>query len=94
MTGDKETRKPGQHRPESERMLNVLVSQELVDAAATCKVLWAKVKGHPYWPVSPPVRHPRTGIRPPSPPASIHPAFYPQASCDISGPDHVQQGGR
>jgi len=47
---NKGTRKPGQLKLESDKLLSVLGSQELVDAADTCKVLWAKVKGHPYWP--------------------------------------------
>jgi hypothetical protein len=40
-------------KPDSDKMIHILSSQELLDAADTCKVLWAKVKGHPYWPVSP-----------------------------------------
>mmetsp|Transcript_36976 Transcript_36976/g.93364 ORF Transcript_36976/g.93364 Transcript_36976/m.93364 type:complete len:1482 (-) Transcript_36976:452-4897(-) len=44
------TRKPGALKPESQKLLNTLGTQDLVDAADTCKVVWAKVKGHPYWP--------------------------------------------
>uniref|UniRef100_A0A061SJB3 Set domain protein 110 n=2 Tax=Tetraselmis sp. GSL018 TaxID=582737 RepID=A0A061SJB3_9CHLO len=42
--------KEGDNKQEPEQLLTVLGSQELVNAADTCKVLWAKVKGHPFWP--------------------------------------------
>eukprot|EP00193_Tetraselmis_chui_P000790 CAMPEP_0177759228 /NCGR_PEP_ID=MMETSP0491_2-20121128/4620_1 /TAXON_ID=63592 /ORGANISM="Tetraselmis chuii, Strain PLY429" /LENGTH=1426 /DNA_ID=CAMNT_0019275043 /DNA_START=230 /DNA_END=4510 /DNA_ORIENTATION=- len=50
MPSNSSSRKPGSLKPDTLKLLNSLGSQELVDAADTCRVVWAKVKGHPYWP--------------------------------------------
>jgi hypothetical protein len=55
MPSNSSSRKPGSLKPDTLKLLNSLGSQELVDAADTCRVVWAKVKGHPYWPVCSPL---------------------------------------